>query len=87
MIPSTENAYVPLVKLLNYLLSETHPVGKSKAKYLRALGFNEANVVLLKQGLLDIAKSEDVKEVNSLHGIKYIADGMLQTPSGVKVKM
>lgn len=41
-LENKEYAYIPLAKLLDYLLSETHPVGKSKAKYLRSLGFNEA---------------------------------------------
>ncbi|MFZ3091650.1 MAG: DUF6883 domain-containing protein [Nitrospirota bacterium] len=64
-LQNKEYAYVPLAKLLDYLLSETHPVGKSKAKYLRSLGFNEINVNLLKEGLLAIARSEDVKEAIS----------------------
>ena len=75
-LQNKENAYIPLSKLLNYLLSETHSVGKSKAKYLRSVGFNETNVNLLKEELLAVAKSEDVKEeMSSLHGVKYIIDG------------
>jgi hypothetical protein len=43
-LPNNEYAYIPPAKLLDYLLSETHSVGKSKSKYLRSSGFNEANV-------------------------------------------
>ncbi|MBI5042377.1 MAG: hypothetical protein HZC10_00770 [Nitrospirae bacterium] len=87
-LQKSEYAYVPLAKLLDYLLSETHPVGKSKAKYFRSLGFNETNINLLKEGLLAIASSEDVKEaISSLHGVKYVIDGMLQTPTGVFIKL
>lgn len=87
-LENKEYAYIPLAKLLDYLLSETHPVGKSKAKYLRSLGFNEANINLLKEGLLSIARSEDVNDViPSSHGVKYVIDGTLQTPMGVIIKL
>lgn len=82
------NAYVPLTKLLNYLLSETHPIGKSKAKFFRSVGFNETNANLLKEGLQCIAQSEDIKEaIPTLHGVKYIIDGMIQTPVGISIKV
>ncbi|PKL48650.1 MAG: hypothetical protein CVV37_07935 [Nitrospira bacterium HGW-Nitrospira-1] len=87
-LQNKESAYVPITKLLNYLLSETHSVGKSKAKYLRSMGFNETNVNLLKQGLLSIAQSEDVKDViSSPHGVKYVINGSIQTPVGISIKM
>ena len=60
--PNRENVYIPLSKLKDYLLSETHPVGKSKAKLLRSLGFNEMNIDMLKQGLIAIAHLGDIKE-------------------------
>ena len=88
MLPNKEKAYVPLTKLKDYLLSETHSIGKSKAKFLRSLGFNEMNVNLLKEGLIAIVHSGDVIEViSSLHGVKYIIDGLLTTPTGGSVKM
>jgi hypothetical protein len=40
-LPNAENAYVPLSKITRYLLSETHSVGRAKARFFRALGFNE----------------------------------------------
>lgn len=87
-LPNRENAYIPLSKLKDYLLSETHSVGKSKAKLLRSAGFNETNVTLLKEGLLSIAHSEQLKETDaSHHGIKYIIEGALKTPTGGSIKM
>lgn len=83
-----EKAYVPIAKLKDYLLSETHSVGKSKAKFLRSVGFNEMNVNLLKDSLAAIANSGDVKEaIASPHGVKYIIDGLLKTPTGGAIKM
>ena len=87
-LPDKEKAYIPLLKIRDYLLSETHPIGKSKAKFLRSMGFNETNIDLLKQGLLNIARMGDVKEeVSSIHGVKYVIDGLLQTPRGEEVKV
>ena len=87
-LPNKEKAYISPSKLLDYLLSESHPIGKSKSKYLRSFGFNEQNIGLLKQELISIAKSEEVIEViSSLHGIKYIINGVIQTPAGETVKL
>lgn len=87
-LPDKEKAYIPLLKIKDYLLSETHPIGKSKAKFFRSLGFNEANIDLLKQGLLTIAHMDDIQEaVSSMHGVKYVIDGLLQTPDGEAVKV
>ena len=87
-LPNNQNAYVPLTKLLDYLLSETHSVGKAKAKLLRSVGFNEANVQLLKKGLLDIAHTQDVEEeITTPHGVKYVVYGDMATPVGLVIKM
>lgn len=87
-LPNRENAYIPSLKLKAYLLSETHSVGRSKAKFLRSMGFNESNVDLLKQGLLSITNYEEVKEaISSPHGIKYIIDGSIQTPIGSFIRI
>ena len=87
-LPNREKAYIPISKLKDYLLSETHSVGKSKAKFLRSVGFNNTNAHLLKRGLINIAHSQDIKEtILSPHGIKYIIDGLLQTPASDSIKM
>jgi hypothetical protein len=86
--PNRENAYIPLSKLKDYLLSETHLVGKSKAKFLRSVGFNEMNIDMLMQGLISIAHSGDIKEaLSSTHGVKYVIDGLLRTPAGGPIEM
>jgi hypothetical protein len=82
-LPGREKAYVPPRKLVDYLLSASHPVGRSKAKFFRAVGFDEMNAGALERGLVDIARSEDVTEVErTRHGIKYAVEGVLQTPAG-----
>lgn len=82
-LPNRESAYIPSPKLHEYLLSNTHSVGRWKARFFRALGFNETNVDVLEQRLLSIAHSEDVKDVvTSAHGTKYVIEGLLQTMAG-----
>jgi hypothetical protein len=87
-LPNRDKAYIPSVKLTEYLLSETHAVGKSKAKFFRIFGFNETNVAILEEGLLSMAQTETVaKIVQSLYGTKYIIEGFLETPSNTSVKV
>jgi hypothetical protein len=88
LLPNRDRAYVPESKLIGYLLSETHTVGKSKAKFFRGLGFDEANAAALGQELLSIAQTEAVAEVvHSSYGSKYVVDGLLEAPNRtVKVR-
>jgi len=82
-LPNSENAYIPLAKLKDYLLSENHAAGRSKAKFFRAFGFDETNIEVLEHGLIMIARNQEVNEVlSSVHGAKYIIDGTLSTPIG-----
>lgn len=82
-LPNREQAYIQPQKLTGYLLSETHEVGRFKAKLLRAFGFSEENVAMLEQELLQIAHTQEVQEtIATPHGIKYVIDGIIQTPPG-----
>ncbi len=82
-LPNRGQAYIPREKLTDYLLSETHLVGKSKAKFFRSLGYDENQVDRLEQQLLTIAHSQQVDEEETTpHGVKYVINGLLQTPSG-----
>lgn len=87
-LPNRESAYVPQSKLKDYLLSETHMVGRSKAKFFRIFGFDETNLDVLEQSLITIAQTQEVKEqVSSIHGEKYVIDGTLMTPTGSTIKI
>jgi hypothetical protein len=82
-LPFADRAYVPLPKLRDYLLSETHPVGRSKARFFRAHGFDDTSVEVLEHELLRLARSEDVQSVTeSPYGVKYSLDGVLRSPRG-----
>ena len=82
-LSNRENAFVPQQKLTEYLLSETHPIGKAKAQYLNNMGYDAAHAGVLEEGLLQIAHDEVVTDlVTSEYGTKYFIDGSLSTPMG-----
>ncbi len=87
-LPNRENAQVPESKLTGYLLSETHPDGKSKAAYLRSVGFGKLDVSALRQELTAIAQSYEVHEImRSPFGTKYVVDGDLTAPDGTRTRV
>ncbi len=87
-LPRNQDAVVPDEKITGYLLSESHPVGKAKARYFRRIGYSEKNVERLREDLIRIAVSSAVsEEVNTLLGIKYIIDGYVISPTGIRARL
>ena len=87
-LPNRKNAYIPKGKLIDYLLSENHPVDGSKAKFFRGLGFNEDNIDQLTRMLLGIGKKNDVKNIrNFIYGTNYMIEGTIKSPIGKTVKI
>lgn len=79
---------MPEPKLYRYLLSETHPIGKSKAILLRNLGYDVNNTEQLEQDLLTIANHGVLMgTVTSQYGTKYIIEGLLSSPNGIALLM
>lgn len=69
-------------KLVNYLLSETHPIGRFKAYFFKNLGFHLKNKELLKQKLIQTITSGTVIEVRSSQfGEKIVIQDKLETSS------
>lgn len=82
-LPFHEHAFVPSAKLADYLLSPTHPIGKSKAQFFAAFGFDAANAAELERQLVTIAQTEDVyKTMSSPHGEKCVLRGILHATDG-----
>ncbi len=85
-LPNRDKAIVPKDKLVRYLLSDTHPVGSTKARFFRGLGFNETNIAKLENALLKMARTNDVNdERNFKFGTNYSINGVIETPSGKTV--
>ena len=87
-LPNKSRAQVPLEKIVDYLLSVTHSVGKSKAKYFRSYGFDDENAGDLADSLLAIAQNSPVEDSEkSRYGTKYVLDGELETPNGDMIQI
>ena len=87
-LPQADQAEVDPGKLGRYLLSESHPVGKAKARFFRGAGFDESTIELLVQGLLQIARTQEVIGTSTtVRGHKYILEGELETPSGRRLRV
>jgi hypothetical protein len=78
ILPNRKIASIPRVKLTNYLLSLEHPVGGSKAKFFRKIGFDDSNVDKLKQALLTIAIKNNVEKIVNLGNQKELAHDQLK---------
>lgn len=87
-LPNRANAYVSPKKLREYLLSDTHPVGRFKAKVFTSVGFTERHIDRLREGLLAIAYTNEVRErTQGGYGEKYVLDGALPAPHGTLLQV
>ena len=43
-LPNKEHAFIPESKIKEYLLSDSHPTGRSKSKFFTMFGFDETNI-------------------------------------------
>ena len=76
-------AEVSEAKILNYLLSEDHPVGGAKAVFFRSLGYSREEWTKLRDELVEAAQRGEVtSEVETAFGTKYVVDVALRVPAG-----
>ena len=86
--PDFSQGIVGSTKILDYLLSENHPTGKSKARFFQGFGFSRQDWQLLERALIEHATQNLVTGVNpSRFGVKYTIDGPLATPSGERPRI
>lgn len=67
----------------DYLLSQEHPVGRSKARFFESLGFTPADWPALQSSLLQLGR-DGAAELGAatVFGQKYLVRGSIQGPSG-----
>lgn len=83
MLPEVERAHVDRAKVVEYLLSRTHPDGRSKAEFFTHFGFKVEAWQVLADALKVVGISNPVAGVvQSLHGTRYTVDGPMQSPDG-----
>jgi len=77
-LPNAARGLVEYDKIVSYLMNPTHPEGAGKAGFFQALGFQREKWQLLAEALLLVAVEGNVEQVvESIHGSKYIVDGVL----------
>lgn len=82
-LPNCEQANVPQEKLVDYLLSSTHPDGQVKARFFTAYGFASENWQQFAAALVTHAQEHAVASVErTAFGTRYVIEGILRTPDG-----
>jgi len=84
-MPNAERAVVDDRKLLQYILSPTHPHGRTHAHLFdRLLGINLTNADILRKALLEAALRDDAQPTEKTEfGQKYEIRFSLTGPRGV----
>ena len=84
-LPHYKKAVIAPAKIIQYLLSETHEDGKSKAGFFLHFGFSVTEWEVMRDALLAHASEQEVAIVlDTTRGKHYAVEGELLTPSGNK---
>ena len=80
-LPYYESSQIKPEKITAYLLSESHPSGRHKAKFFTSFGFAPNNWQQLSQALPKHAQQHNVASVESSpFGVRYVVEGNIQSP-------
>jgi len=82
-LPNSERAEIDQRKLIDYVLSPAHPLGRFKAAFFHRRGFTADNWAALCDQLLALAREGDaVAGERSAFGQKYLVSGILTGSGG-----
>ena len=82
-LPNAAQARVDPEKITDYLLSTSHPDGRTKAEFFTRFGFQSEDWQALGEALRKHGASNQVTGiVESAYGTRYSVDGELETPDG-----
>jgi len=80
-IPNNDQSFVADNKITDYLLNETHEIGKHKADFFKRFGFDLADIVTFKDSLILHTIDRDIEKTKiSDFGIKYELKCEIRTP-------
>ncbi len=87
-LPNAHRATVSRAKILGYLLSDTHPRGKSKAVFFKRLGFDATRAESLADELFRHASENEVEHrMETDFGDRYVIDGWIVAPTGTRARI
>lgn len=82
-LPNANRAIVDESKVVEYLLSERHPDGRSKATFFSGFGFRVQHWPAFARALRDHGNTGEITGVSkSDYGTRYSVDGAMATPDG-----
>src|SRR5262245_319015 len=82
-VPGCDRAIVDRTKIVDYLLSTTHPIGRMKARFFGRFGFRSNSPDEFLNALLLHVQTHAVADTEtSIFGVKYRVDGPLKSPDG-----
>ena len=82
-LPGVDRAVVNASKIRDYLLSDSHPVGRFKAAFFTSLGYSAAGWEALAADLRRHALDNEASAIEANeYGQKYEVRGMLTGPAG-----
>ena len=81
-LPNHQNARIAPEKIREYLLSDSHPIGREKAVVFRSLGYTSENWQTLLEDLRNLLIFGAEKLETSDFGTKYAVRGAIHGPSG-----
>jgi hypothetical protein len=83
MLPHADQALVDEAKICDYLLSDTHLVGRFKARVFCSLGYTVASWRRLRDDLLHHGQTGTVQRIEtSAYGMKVVISATLKGPNG-----
>jgi hypothetical protein len=83
MLPHADQALVDEAKICDYLLSDTHPVGRFKARVFHSLGYTVESWRRLRDDLLHHGQTGTVQRIEmSAYGMKVVISATLNGPNG-----
>ena len=81
-LPNADKAIIPREKLRDYLLSQSHPVGRFKAAFFHSLGYSSSEWEVLESDIRSLLENEVVNTTDTEYGRKLEVRGELSGPLG-----
>lgn len=82
-LPGHDRVVVDAAKIRDYLLSDSHPIGRFKAPFFLALGYSRDDWQRLENDLRGLASIGDAQAAEeNPYGQKYLIRGTLKGPTG-----
>jgi hypothetical protein len=87
-LPHVAKARVERKKIVEYLLSSSHPDGSAKARFFVRFGFSSDEWKIFARALRQHGRVHDVSSsIESKYGRRYSVDGLIETPDGRNPKV